>query len=72
MVLKFLNLVKEYQLLYNLLLIVNTKNDKENDFIVNQYEERIHKFGQRRLRSLELINSIFNLLHPSHGPLAAA
>jgi len=29
-------------------------------------------FGQARLRSLELINSILSLLHPSHGPLAAA
>lgn len=72
MVLKFLQLVQEYQLFYNLLLIVNTKTEKEDDFIVNQYLERIHKFGQRRLRSLELINGIFNLLHPSHGPLAAA
>ena len=72
MVLKFLTLVQEYQLIYNLLLIINTKSDKDKDFIVNQQQEKIHKFGQSRLRSLELMNAVFALLHPSNGPLAAA
>lgn len=72
MVIQFMSLVNEYQLLYNLVIIINTKGNGEDDFIVNQQNERVPKFGQTRLRSLELLNNIFILLHPSHGPLAAA
>lgn len=72
MVLKFMAIIKETQLLYNLLLIINTKGTGDDDYIMNQFDQRIPKFGQARLRSLELMNSIFSILHPSHGPLAAA
>lgn len=52
--------------------MVNTKGNNDEDIYLNQSNERVPKFGQTRLRSLELMNNIFVLLHPSHGPLSAA
>ena len=71
--LMFMKLVDKHQFLYNLVIIINTKSTQESeDTLVNQRNHTIIRFGQTRLRSLEMINQIFSLLHPSSGILAQA
>lgn len=63
-VLQFLSLVKETNYIYNLALLINI-NDDETYY--NQQQITVPKFGPARLRSLEVLNQIITLLHPSKG-----
>lgn len=45
-------------------------SDGPNEKYTNQNEKTIHKLGLKRLRSLETIHSILQLLYPSNGNLA--
>ena len=70
--LTLLNLTKESNLFYNLLVIINTVDLGTYGRYTNQYNKHIQKFGQSRLRSLEIINQLLSFLHPSYGQLAQA
>ena len=72
--LAFLRLAKQHDLLYNLMIIINNKGTYTGGATKyeNQQKMVITKFGQTRLRSLELIHSVLQLLHPTLGVLASA
>ena len=72
--LAFLGLVKKHDLIYNLLIMINNKGTYTGGAsrYENQSKTVITKFGQTRLRSLELIHAVLQLLHPTLGVLAAA
>ena len=70
--LTILRLTKETQFIYNLLVLINTVDMGPNAKYTNQYNRHIYKFGQARLRSLEILNKILSFLHPSYGALASA
>lgn len=74
--LKFLNIVERSNVLYQLLILMNSNDlsiSQGNDFYyMNQYGSRVKKIGQTRLKCLELMHSILVLLYPTLGHLAAA
>jgi len=61
-------------LIYNLLIIINGKDTREGfaPKYTNQQNLEITKIGQVRLRSLELVQQVLSLMHPTNGALAAA
>ena len=68
-----LNLAKETNLFYNLLIVINTVELGPDGRYTNQYNQNIQKFGQTRLRALELIYTILQFFpNPSYGALAQA
>lgn len=70
--LTILRLAKETSLFYSLLVLINTVDLGPEGTYTNQYNQKIQKFGQSRLRSLEIINSLLSFMHPSYGALAQA
>lgn len=66
---KFLRLVREKDLVYNLLILLNSA-DLEASTYVNQQGNEVPRFGPSRLRALELLHNLLTLLHPTLGPLA--
>jgi len=71
--LKFLNIVKNQDFVYHLLIMMNSSEiGVKDEYYTNQYEQRIRKIGATRLRSLELLHSILVLLYPTLGPLSSA
>ena len=69
----FLNVAQNNQLFYNLLLIINVGDlDSSQSTYMNQQNAVIKRIGLTRLKSLELIELILSLLHPSLGKLAQA
>ena len=56
----------------NLLLTINERGDlgEEEATYTNQNGNTVKRIGQKRLKSLEVIHSILQLLHPSNGKLA--
>ena len=60
---------EKQNLLSNLLLNI-TQSDLDEERISNQNEQRLRRLGQKRLRSLETIHGVLQLLYPSNGKLA--
>ena len=70
--LTILRVAKETSLFYSLLVLINTVDLGPEGRYTNQYNKNIQKFGQSRLRSLELISTLLSYMHPSYGALAQA
>lgn len=71
--LQFLNLIKKSDMIYNLMVLINSKDtDEESPFMSNQNNISIRKIGQIRIRSLELLQHVFALMHGTLGKLAKA
>ena len=70
--LQFMKCFEEHQFLYNLIIMISSKSREIVEPLINQYDVKVDRFGQTRLRSLELMFNIFSLLHPSNGVLASA
>ena len=71
--LKFLEIVRETNLVFNILIMVNQGDlSSAESTYVNQNQVRIKKFGMTRLRALELLNQLLSLLFPTFGVMAAA
>jgi len=76
-VLKFLKKVKQEDLLYNLLIVMNSpelkdSNIQSSSYLLNQQQLKIKRIGLVRLKSLELFHSVLVLLYPGLGSLALA
>ena len=69
-ILALLNIVQEKDILFNLLISINSMNSQQS--YVNQQQVKIKKIGLTRLRSLELMQNILTLMHPGYGALARA
>lgn len=54
----------------NLLLNINQRDLDEEGTYTNQNKQTIKKIGPRRLKSLEVMHSVLQLLYPSNGKLA--
>jgi len=70
--LKFLDQVEKQNMFSNLLLTVTQEELDEDREYSNQNRKRIQKIGQKRLKSLEVMHSLLQLLYPSNGKLAVS
>lgn len=67
-VLNFLDQVEKQNMFSNLILNINQRDDEVT--YTNQNQINVKKLGQRRLKSLEVIHAVLQLLYPSNGKLA--
>lgn len=67
----FLDQVEKQNMFSNLLLNVSQGDLGEGDNTLrNQNMRTVKKIGQKRLRSLEVMHNVLQLLYPSNGKLA--
>lgn len=69
-IVRFLDQVEQQSLFSNLLLNINQGDLQDEKPYVNQNQLVIKKIGQKRLRSLEVMQGILQLVYPSNGKLA--
>ena len=67
---KFLDQVEQQSLFSNLLLNINQGDLQDEKPYINQNQLVVKKIGQKRLRSLEVMQGILQLVYPSNGKLA--
>lgn len=70
--LKFLDQVEKQNMFSNLLLTITHEELNDDREYSNQNKKRIQKIGQKRLKSLEVMHSLLQLLYPSNGKLAVS
>ena len=70
--LHFLEQLERLNLISNLLLTINESGSfgQEEETYTNQNGVTVKRIGFKRLKSLEVLHSVFQLVHPSNGKLA--
>lgn len=72
--LHFLEQLERLNLISNLLLTINESGSfgQEEETYTNQNGVTVKRIGFKRLKSLEVLHSVFQLVHPSNGKLATS